>query len=379
MTAATDAARRARPLPPNRTVGALACGVGVVGMAAVVGVAGPHLAKTGVTPVAIGGVACLAAGVVLTIRGARAMLRERRWWVAVPSIVGLVLLAGVALLTVGQGVAATNVPPTTLGTQTPAAVGLDYRAVEVTTDDGVTLSAWYIPSASGAAVVLRHGAGSTRTDVLDHAAVLARHGYGVLMMDARGHGLSGGTAMDFGWYGDPDLSAGVDLLVAQPGVDADRIGAVGLSMGGEEAIGAASHDPRVRAVVAEGATTRTPEDKAWMPDAYGLAGTIQQQLDKVTYAVADLLTPASPPIPLRRAAELAAPRAILLIAGGAVEDEPPSAMAIQAGSPETVSVWVIPAAGHVGGLASQPLEWERRVTGFLDAELGAPGGGPAPR
>jgi pimeloyl-ACP methyl ester carboxylesterase len=32
--------------------------------------------------------------------------------------------------------------------------------------------------------------------------VLAEHGYGVLLFDARGHGLSEGTAMDFGWYGD---------------------------------------------------------------------------------------------------------------------------------------------------------------------------------
>jgi pimeloyl-ACP methyl ester carboxylesterase len=219
--------------------------------------------------------------------------------------------------------------------------------------------------------VLRHGAGSTRTDTLDHAAVLAEHGYGVLMMDARGHGLSGGRAMDFGWFGDLDVRAGVDFLAAQPDVDPDRIGVLGLSMGGEEAIGAAAADLRVRAVIAEGAGQRVPADKRWLPDEYGVAGTVQQQLDKVTYATADLLTDAEPPIPLREAVERAAPRPMLLIAGGAVPDEEHAARWIQAGSPDSVTVWVVPGAGHTAGLRTQPTQWEHRVTQFLGEALRA--------
>ena len=122
------------------------------------------------------------------------------------------------------------------------------------------LAGWYVPSSNGAAVVLRHGSGSTRTDVLDQAAAIARGGYGVLLTDARGHGESGGRAMDFGWFGDADTTAAVTFLTEQPDVDADRIGVVGMSMGGEEAIGAAAADPRISAVVAEGATGRTDAD-----------------------------------------------------------------------------------------------------------------------
>ena len=191
------------------------------------------------------------------------------------------------------------------------------------------------------------------------------------MMDARGHGLSEGVAMDFGWYGDVDVSAGVDFLAAQPEVDAGRIGAVGISMGGEEAIGAAAIDARIRAVVAEGATARTPEDKSWMPSVFGLAGSIQQYMDTVTYAAVDLLTSASPPTSLRGAVAQAAPRPMLLIAGGAVEEEPHAARAIQSGSPTTVSVWVVEGAPHVAGLASQPQQWQERVSTFLDDALGS--------
>ncbi len=42
---------------------------------------------------------------------------------------------------------------------------------------------------------------------------------------------------------------GVDLLVAQPGVDANKIGVVGHSLGGHNALFLAAFDPRVRAVV----------------------------------------------------------------------------------------------------------------------------------
>jgi hypothetical protein len=44
--------------------------------------------------------------------------------------------------------------------------------------------------------MLLPGAGSTRTAVLAQAAVLARHGYGAILVDTRGHGRSGGHAMD---------------------------------------------------------------------------------------------------------------------------------------------------------------------------------------
>src|SRR5690606_17900629 len=102
--------------------------------------------------------------------------------------------------------------------------------------------AWYVEPANGAVVVLAHGAGSTRSNVLDHAVVLVDHGYGILAVDARGHGDSAGRAMDFGWWGDEDLGAAVDWLAERPEVDHTAV--LGLSMGGEEAIGALAADDR---------------------------------------------------------------------------------------------------------------------------------------
>ena len=144
---------------------------------------------------------------------------------------------------------------------TPAALGLNFEPVTLTTTDGVDLAAWYLPGTNGAGVVVMHGAGSTRSDVLDQAAVLVDGGYAVVLIDARGHGDSDGTAMDFGWYGDLDIAAGTTFLASRADIDRTRIGVVGFSMGGEEAIGAAATDPLIRAVVAEGATGRQAADK----------------------------------------------------------------------------------------------------------------------
>jgi uncharacterized protein len=292
----------------------------------------------------------------------------RPWWRA---LVATALLAAlvVALWTLGQAVAATNVPRTSVGATTPGDRGLAYEDVEFETADGVVLSGWYIPSRNGAAVVLMHGSGSTRSGVLDQAVVLAENGFGVLLFDARGHGRSDGRAMDFGWYGEVDASAAVTFLQAQRDVNDERIAAIGMSMGGEQAIGAAAADPRIRVVIAEGATNRTAADKAWLSEEFGWRGAVQERIEWLTYGIADALTAANQPITLREAVAAAAPRPVLLIAAGAVENEPLSGRYIQRGSPDTVELWVVPDTGHTAALDTHPAEWEQRVTAFLAAAL----------
>ena len=348
---------------------AVAFAAGCVSVAVGVGIGLPHLAKAGLHPLTVAGLLCLVSGLVLLVAGGTSLVRSRHGWRRALAAPALLAVVAITLLSLGQAIAATNVPRTSVGSTTPGDRGLSYRDVELHTTDGVTLSGWYIPSANHAAVALLHGAGSTRSSVLDHAVVLARHGYGVLLFDARGHGRSGGRAMDFGWYGNDDASAAVSFLLAQPGVDDERIAAVGLSMGGEEAIGAAAADSRIRAVVAEGATNRVASDKAWLSDRFGWRGTIQEGIEWLTYRTADLLTAADPPTSLRDAVDVMAPRPVLLIAGGERQDEGLAGRYIQAGSPETVELWVAPNAGHTAALDADPQDWERRVITFLDAAM----------
>ena len=319
-------------------------------------------ARTVGGPVAlVGGISALALGLIMVVRS---MHGWRRLFV-LPAVAVAAYVVG---FPVAIGVYATNVGRPELGRLTPADRGLPYVDVTFTTDDGVHLSGWYIPSTNGAVVVVLHGASSTRSAVLDQAAVLAHHGYGVLLYDARGMGRSGGRAMNFGWYGDRDVAAAIDLLTTRPDVDPHRIAALGESMGGEEAIGAMATDQRLRAVVAEGATNRVAGDWGWLADQYGVRGRVQQAVQWLTYGLTDLLTDARAPISLRDAVA-AAGHPVLLIAAGNVSDETNAARYIQSGAPSQVEIWTVPGANHTGGMHEQPAEWDQRVTSFLDEAL----------
>lgn len=354
------------------TIGAAIVAI-VVGLAAGpigITIGWSYLTTTGLSRRAVGGLLAGAGGLALLVVGVLTLLGGAPRWAKVLAVPAFVVVAYVAVLPLVIAVYATNVPRPEVGTATPADRGLEYVDASFVTSDGVTLSGWYVPSRNGAAVALLHGSSSTRSSVLDQAVVLARHGYGVLLFDARGHGRSGGQAMDFGWYGDEDLGAAVSYLASRSDVDPARIGAVGMSMGGEEAVGAMAGDSRLRAVVGEGVTNRVAADKGWLSGAYGVRGWLTEQADRATYALADVLTDADPPGSLRDAVRAAAPRPVLLIAAGEVADEAKADASIQSASPDTVEVWIVPGSGHTGGLHTQPAEWESRVTSFLDTALG---------
>lgn len=376
MTTTVHAARQVPPTTADphrrRAVGRWSLLLaGLVVLAVGVGLGPGHAAKEGLGLTTVAGLAVLAAGAGLALWSAVRLLAgaRRRWWlVQLP----LMLVATyLALWTLGQAVAAAFPPRPELGDRTPASLGLDHRNVAFPSG-GASLAGWYVPSENGAAVALMHGAGSTRSDVLGHADVLARQGFGVLLFDARGHGGSAGRGMELGWHGEADASAAVEFLAGQPDVDPDRIGLVGLSMGGEQAIGAAGVDDRVAAVVAEGATHRVAADKGYL-DAYGARGWVQQRIDWVTYSLAGVLSAAPEPASLRHSVAVATarpnPPAFLLVTAGDVETERLAADFIRGGADE-VAVWTVPGAGHTEGLTTAPDEWEERVTAFLDEELG---------
>jgi uncharacterized protein len=348
--------------------GATALLLGTAGTVAGAGIASAHLAKAGLDAAAVLAVLVLATGLLLLGWGVVGLVRATPgWWRLLAAPAALALLEFV-LLPLTVAVNATSRPPGPLGAATPAHNGFAYQDVAFSTADGVRLSAWYIPARNGAAVVLLPGAGETRTAMLGQAAVLARHGYGALLVDTRGHGRSAGHAMDFGWWGGRDLGAAATFLARQPGVQGGKIAVLGESMGGEQALAAAGADPRIRAVVAEGAEGQQLADRGWRPR--DITGILDRGMEWVQYTAAGLLSGAPRPMSIPDAIRAAAPRPVLIIAGGASGDEPAAARWFQAASPATVQAWIVPGAGHTQGLATAPRVWEARVTGFLDAALG---------
>ncbi|MDD5703234.1 MAG: alpha/beta fold hydrolase [Dehalococcoidales bacterium] len=328
-----------------------------------------HLLEAGFGWRVAAGLLSLVTGAILLYTGGRRLISglAQGWsFLTIPAMVILIL---VLVWTMTPAVLATNVPLIPQDKEPPAVSGLDAREVHFSAGDGVEMAGWYIPSVNHSAVILRHGSGSTSADVKAQAAVLVKRGYGVLATDARGHGRSSGRAMDFGWYGTADIKGAVTFLTEQPDINANRIVVIGLSMGGEEAIGAMAEDPRIAAVVAEGAFARTDADKIWLQTVYGFKGRVQVWLEWIQYSLADILTEAEKPVPLADAARIADPRPILLVTAGKVEDELHAAQYIQQHSPNNVVIWTVPEAGHTQGLATKPVEWESTVISFLENAL----------
>src|SRR5207248_8244756 len=143
-----------------------------------------------------------------------------------------------------------------------ADLGAAYENVEFTTSDGLRLKGWYIRSRNGAAVISFPGRASTQK----RAKLLARHGYGVLLFDRRGEGESEGDPNAFGWRGERDVRAAVAYLPSRPDVDPERIGGIGLSVGGEMMIEAAAESTALKAIVSEGASSRSVRDELANPD-----------------------------------------------------------------------------------------------------------------
>ena len=139
----------------------------------------------------------------------------------------------------------------------------------------------------------------------------------------------------------------------------EAIGLVGLSMGGEQALTEAAGDERVLAVVGEGVGLRTAADVA-------PGNPLERFVTGIGTGIADLLSSASPPQPLRDAVGQIAPRPVLLVAGSGEERQVEWYRSV---APDWVSVEHLPQVPHTGALAHDPDWWRDTVCGALDAAL----------
>ena len=82
----------------------------------------------------------------------------------------------------------------------------------------------------------------------------------MLLFDRRGEGESDGDPNLLGWHGERDVHAAVAFLQRRPDVDPERIGGIGLSVGGETMIEAAAESAALKAIVSEGGSGRSVRD-----------------------------------------------------------------------------------------------------------------------
>ncbi len=262
-------------------------------------------------------------------------------------------------------------PPRKVEDHTLEDFELPAREVTFLSRDGTKLAGWFVPAggAPSPGIVLSHGHGRSRSELLPHANFLHQAGYAVLVFDYRHRGESEGTEVTMGLREQDDLQGAIDHIVVQPEVDARHIGVAGLSMGSVVALLVAARDERIRTIVAEcpysaadAIMTRALEHFYHLPRfpfAVAAKWLIERRLGQ-SIDVADAIDV------IRRIA----PRPIFLIADE--EDAvlgPEETRHLYDAAREPKRFWHVPGAGHSRGWQAAPHEYERRVLEFFDETL----------
>jgi dienelactone hydrolase len=246
-------------------------------------------------------------------------------------------------------------------------LGRPYQQVTVRTSDGLALAGWYVRSRNGAAVISY----PTRKGKLPQARMLVRHGYGVLLLDARGYDGSDGAPNMFGWGETKDIDAAVDWLRSRRDVHDGRVGGIGFSVGGEMMLEAAAGNRHLRAVVSEGAGSRSIREEL----LYGARSIPALPTQAVQTAAVTVLSGTAPPASLHDLVQRITPRPVFLISAehGVDSEDLNDDFYRAAGEPK--QRWRVDGAGHTRGYQADPVGYERRVVGFFDHALLDPHGG----
>ena len=256
---------------------------------------------------------------------------------------------------------------------------LDAVSVAFASGSGSIIHAWYARgSAHGGAVLLLHGVGANRTQMLGRARFLHSLGFTVLAPDFQAHGESSGDHITFGARESLDAAAALDFL--HHTVPDERVGVIGVSMGGAAALlgpGPLAANafvlesvyPTIRQALGDRLDT-------WLGPLGGVARLFTPMVLNIVGN--DIGVTETELQPIDRIARLNAP---LLLISGTQDPYTPiveaESLFAHARGPKTY--WAVDGAGHEDLHAYDPDQYELRVGEFLQATLRVTAGDSASR
>lgn len=259
-------------------------------------------------------------------------------------------------------------PARTPITRAPADLGLPSEDIQLTTSDGLTLTAWYIPPRNGVVVIGAHGMGGNRAQMLEEAAFLYGKKYGVLLLDLRNHGQSEGEVTTLGLYETRDIAAAVEYIHQREGADA-AAAAFGHSMGAATVLMAAAQLPEIDAVIAvssftsvednvsEGVRTLTGLDPRFFAPLVLFFGQRLAGVDISAVRPVDVIGRISP-------------RPVLLIHGARDETLPArNSYRLYEAARDPKELVVYESVGHEGFIFQEPEEYPQKILSFLEKYL----------
>jgi pimeloyl-ACP methyl ester carboxylesterase len=131
---------------------------------------------------------------------------------------------------------------------------------------------WFFPGLRGApTIVLCHGYGSSRGELLTLVSALQDHQYNVFVFDFAAHGANAGITT-LGYREWEEVRAAIDVLAARKDLDATRFGLWGYNMGAYAALREAENDKRIRALVLDSVYDTPPQMVKVGVERNGLGG-----------------------------------------------------------------------------------------------------------
>lgn len=233
---------------------------------------------------------------------------------------------------------------------TPADVGMAFESVALSTDDGLTLDAWWIPAEAQRGVLLFcHGNAGNISHRLESIRQFRQLGLSVFIFDYRGYGRSQGQPSEAGTY--QDVQAAWDYLIETRGIAPEQVVIFGRSLGG----GVAAHlaaQVRAGGVILESTFTSVPDMAVrlypWLP---------VRRLSRFIYPVAE---------------NMPAIQAPLLILHSLEDELIPYSMGQQLFELATEPRYLVPLRGtHNDGFLRSEPDYSAAIDGFLQRYLGS--------
>ncbi len=146
----------------------------------------------------------------------------------------------------------TTLPPRQRSAPTPGDAGFAYEELDFESADGLVLRGWLVPHEEARGVILlAHGLGAEKSDLIDMVPFLHRGGYALFLFDFRGHGESEGDHATLGYLEQRDLEGALACVSSRQETSGLPLGLYGISMGAAPCVLVAARRQEVRAVVAE--------------------------------------------------------------------------------------------------------------------------------
>lgn len=141
---------------------------------------------------------------------------------------------------------------------TPEKYGYNFQEIKIPTKNNKNLYGWWVPANNPnndnkPTIILIHGWSRNVDRTMSYLKKLHPAGYNLLAFDSRCHGKSDDDKFSSMVKFMEDIRAAIDFSEKMPNVDKNRVGVLGLSIGGAASVYAAALDNRIKSVVTGGA------------------------------------------------------------------------------------------------------------------------------